>query len=103
MSQEDHQPLAWGTRREMNAMEELMWRNDSDPRLRGTILTLEILDRVPDWDRFWAAHEWGSQLIQRARERVVEPTLGLGAPVWAVDPNFELGNHVRRITLAPPG
>jgi WS/DGAT/MGAT family acyltransferase len=103
MSPDDAQPLVWGVRREMSPMEELMWRNEADPRLRGTIVALEILDRSPDWDRFWAAHEWGSRVVRRARERVVEPALGIGAPVWAVDPDFDLEYHVSRIRLPSPG
>jgi WS/DGAT/MGAT family acyltransferase len=87
----------------MDPMEAVMWRMDADPRLRGAIVSVELLDRIPGWERFWAAHEWGSHMVRRVRERVVEPTTGLGAPIWAVDPDFDLSNHVRRLRLAAPG
>ena len=41
-------PLRWGESREMKAFEALMWRAETDPRLRSTICGLELLDRVPD-------------------------------------------------------
>jgi diacylglycerol O-acyltransferase / wax synthase len=44
----------------MNAIEALMWRAESDPRLRSTIGGLEELDMAPDWDRFLGAHEWAT-------------------------------------------
>ncbi len=42
-------------------------------------------------------------LMPRYRMRVRWPPLALGRPVWVVDPSFDLGNHVRRTTLPPPG
>jgi WS/DGAT/MGAT family acyltransferase len=95
----EDRPLDWGTEREMNGLEALMWRAEADPRLRSTICALEELDATPDWDRFLAAHEWGSRLVPRFRQRVVEPALGLGVPAWAVDPDFDLHYHVRRVRL----
>src|SRR5215218_107124 len=94
---------AWGTAREMSEFEALMWRSESDPRLRSTMLGLYVLDCEPDWDRLLAAHEWGSRLLPRFRQRVVDPPLHLGLPVWATDPDFDLGYHVRRVRLPGPG
>jgi diacylglycerol O-acyltransferase / wax synthase len=94
---------AWGTAREMSEFEALMWRAESDPRLRSTMLGLYVLDCEPDWDRLLAAHEWGSRLLPRFRQRVIDPPLHLGLPVWATDPDFDLGYHVRRVRLPGPG
>lgn len=94
----DH-PLDWGAEREMNGIEALMWRAEADPRLRSTICALDELDVTPDWDRFLAAHEWATRLVPRFRQRVVEPTLGIGVPAWVVDPDFDLHYHVRRARL----
>lgn len=93
----------WGTAREMSEFEALMWRVESDPRLRSTIMGVYVLDRVPDWERFQAAHEWASRMIPRFRQRVVDPPLHLGAPAWVADPDFDMGYHVRRVQLPPPG
>jgi WS/DGAT/MGAT family acyltransferase len=94
---------AWGSQREMNPLETLMWRAESNPRMRSTVCGLELLDRAPDWDRLVAAHEWASRLIPRFRQRVVEPPFGLGAPRWIVDGNFDLGYHLRRMKVPAPG
>jgi WS/DGAT/MGAT family acyltransferase len=96
-------PLAWGTAREMNALEALMWRGEADPRLRSTISSFGVLDCVPDWERFLAACEWGTRMVPRFRQKVVEPTLGLGNPVWVNDPDFDLHYHVRRMRIAEGG
>ena len=94
---------AWGSQREMNPLETLMWRAESNPRMRSTVCGLELLDRAPDWERLVAAHEWASRLVPRFRQRVVEPPLGLGAPSWAVDGDVDLGYHVRRMKVPAPG
>ena len=94
---------AWGAQREMNPVETLMWRAESDPRMRSTVCGLELLDRPPDWERMIAAHEWASRLVPRFRQRVVEPPFGLGMPTWVVDGDFDLGYHLRRERLPEPG
>ena len=62
-----------------------------------------ILDTTPDWERFYAAHEWGARLIPRVRQRVVEPALPVGPPAWVEDEAFDLDYHVRRVQLPRPG
>ena len=93
----------WGTSREMSEFEGLMWRAERDPRLRSTMLALYVLDRVPDWERLGAAHEWGSRMIPRFRQKVVDPPLQLGMPTWVADPDFDLSYHLRRVRLPAPG
>lgn len=94
----------WGAAREMNALEAFMWRAEaSDPRMRSPVVAIEMLDSEPDWRRLRAAHEWGTQLIPRARMRVAEPPLRLGPPIWAADPDFDLDYHLRRVRAAAPG
>src|SRR6187200_1940404 len=63
-------PLAWGSAREMNALEALMWRGEADPRLRSTICSFGVLDCAPDWQRFLAACEWGTRMVPRFRQKV---------------------------------
>ncbi|MGX7693586.1 wax ester/triacylglycerol synthase domain-containing protein [Gordonia polyisoprenivorans] len=99
----EDRPLDWGTEPHMSPVDTVMWRGDSDRRLRGTICMLEIYDRVPDWDRLIAAHEWGSRMAPRFRQRVIDSPFGTGTPSWAIDPEFDLHYHVRRLRLAGDG
>lgn len=93
----------WGAPRYMTPFEALMWRIETDPRLRSTITVIYLLDCEPDWARLVAAHEWASRLVPRMRQRVIDPPFGLGAPTWIVDEDFDLGFHLRRVRLPEPG
>ena len=42
-------------------------------------------------------------LVPRYRQRIHRVPLNLAHPVWVDDPDFDLGAHVRREVLAPPG
>jgi diacylglycerol O-acyltransferase / wax synthase len=90
----------WGGGPVMSDMEALMWRSEASPRLRSGGVILEILDRVPDWDRFLAAHEWAVSVVPRLGDRVVDDPLRISAPEWVPDEEFDLAYHVRR---ARPG
>lgn len=94
---------SWGASPEMNPLEAVMWRSEVEPKLRSTICGIEILDQPPDWDRLVAAHEWGVQAVPRARQKVVEPPLGLGPPAWVEDTDYDLSYHLRRVSLPAPG
>jgi len=87
----------------MNALESLMWRAEADPRLRSTICSFGVLDCAPDWQRFLAACEWGTRMVPRFRQKVVEPAFGIGNPVWVNDPDFDLHYHVRRQRISEGG
>lgn len=91
--------LAWARAEEMTGFEAMMWRVEADPRLRSTVVIVELLDVEPDWDRYVAAIEWTSRVVPRFRERIVTPFLGAGTPYWALDPDFDLHYHVRRLRL----
>jgi diacylglycerol O-acyltransferase len=89
----------WGTSRAMTDVEALMWRAEADPRLRSDGVVLDVLDHAPDWDRLVTAHDWGTRLAPRLRQRVVEDALHLGPPAW-VDTDLDLGFHLSRVRLA---
>lgn len=96
----DLSAVAWGQSRTMSDFETGMWRMEEvRPELRTPIVAVDILDKAPDWDRLVRAHEWASHIVPRIRMRAVEPALGLGNPVWSVDPEFDLDYHLRRIRL----
>lgn len=94
-------PLA-GTPGEMNPLETMMWRAEVDPRLRSTVMIVDVLDTAPDWDRLVAAHEWAARVVPRLRQRVLEPW-GWGAPTWVADHDFTLPFHLRRLRLSGAG
>ena len=87
---------AFGTARELTAMQTLMWRAERHPVQSSTTTVIIDLDRAPDWTRFVAATEWGTGLVRRLRQRVVDPVVPTAAPTWADDPTFDLGYHLRR-------
>lgn len=92
----------WGLEGSMSELETLMWRSERHPELSSTIVAVMLLDTAPEWDRLWAAHEWAVDLIRRTRERVQEPILPVGPPVWVEDDDFKLANHLRRARLDTP-
>lgn len=103
MTSRNERATDWGGPAEMSDWEAVMWRAEGDPRTRSTGVLLEILDREPDWDRLFAAHERLTRRVPRLRERVVEPLLPLVSPVWSSDPHFDLAYHVQRLRLPAPG
>jgi WS/DGAT/MGAT family acyltransferase len=93
----------WGRSPRMTEFEALMWRSERHPQLSSTILSVMLLDTTPDWDRLVAAHEWGTQLIARTRQRVLEPVLPVGPPAWVLDEHFQLDYHLQRVRLPGEG
>src|SRR6185295_16245665 len=43
------------------------------------------------------------RMVPRFRQKVVEPALGFGNPVWVNDPDFDLHYHVRRQRVSAGG
>jgi WS/DGAT/MGAT family acyltransferase len=80
----------------MGDSDALTWTIERDPLLRSTIVSVWLLDRMPDLDRAMAKLEHTVRAIPRLRQRVVEDPLGVAPPRWAPDPYFDLAYHVRR-------
>lgn len=91
---------AWAAAPELTPMQTLLWRAERHPVQSSTTTVIIDLDRAPDWPRFVAATEWGTGLVRRLRQRVVEPVVPTAAPTWADDPTFDLGYHLRRERVA---
>jgi WS/DGAT/MGAT family acyltransferase len=87
----------------MNASDALLWTNERDPMLRSTIISIMMLDRVPDLDRFRQAVDLSLDRIPRLRQRVVLDPLGAAPPRWEYDPLFDVSYHYRRIRTAGTG
>lgn len=94
---------AAGLPEELSPFDQILHRGEANPRTRSGILTLEILDTTPDWDRFRTRFEHASRKVLRLRQKVVTPTLPTAAPRWVVDPDFNLDFHVRRVRIPEPG
>src|SRR5581483_2990755 len=89
--------------RRMSDQEALMWNVEKDPWLNPSGAAMSILDRPIDMDYMLAKVRYGLSRLPRLRERVV-PGLGrLSPPVWATDREFDLGYHVRHVSLPAPG
>ncbi len=54
-------------------------------------------------DRFEQRIASRLHLVPQFRWKLVEVPLGLDRPLWAEDPNFDIGYHVRHIGVPPPG
>ncbi len=89
--------------RQMSDAEALMWRVEKDPYLASTFGTVTILDRAPDFDHLRARMESAVHAVPRLGWRVQPNPTGLGAPIWADDPDFDIDLHVRRVALPAPG
>lgn len=83
----------------MAAVDEMMFLGERDPARRPTTLAIYTLDRAPDPELFEHTFERASRELPRLRQRVVEPTGGIGPACWVTDPDFDLKYHVRRAEL----
>jgi diacylglycerol O-acyltransferase / wax synthase len=77
-------------------------RMERDPLLRSTVVSVAVLDRPPDWDRFVARVDRATRLVPSFRERLVRSPLGLAPPRWVVDPDFDLSWHLRQVRAPAP-
>ena len=55
------------------------------------------------YQRFRAVLEERLHLVPQFRQRVVQVPFGMDNPYFVDDPDFDLGYHLRRIALPPPG
>ncbi|OBA86548.1 diacylglycerol O-acyltransferase [Mycobacteriaceae bacterium 1482268.1] len=94
---------ATGLPEELSPVDQILHRGEANPRTRSGIMTVEILDSTPDWQRLRTRFEHASRKVLRLRQKVVMPTLPTAAPRWVIDPDFNLDFHVRRVRAAEPG
>src|SRR5918999_1371434 len=87
----------------MNDAEAIMWAVESDPFLRTDFTNIPLLASAPDPALLRAGLEQAIQVFPPLRQRVARPPLGLAPPQWADDPDFDLGYHLRRLSVPPPG
>lgn len=95
--------LDWGGGREMTELESTMWRANRHPENSTQGGVLEVLAGSPTWSEVRQWHVYGLAHYPRFKQRVVEPALPVGPPVWADDADFDLDHHLRRVQLPAPG
>lgn len=93
----------WSHRATLDPVETTMWRSERHPSLSATSTVVIMLDREPEWSRFFAAHDWGTQLVRRLRQRVLEPAVPTTAPRWIEDEHFNLAYHLQRRPVGGDG
>lgn len=72
----------------------------------GTVYVFEGGSRVPGGRGAMGLEETVAErihLVPRYRQRIQRVPGNLAHPVWIDDPNFDLGSHIRREVLPPPG
>lgn len=87
----------------MSDSDALMWTIEKDPLLRSTITAVSLLDGPVDATRFADKVERVSRVIPRLRQRVVGNPYSLAPPRWEIDPNFDLGYHLRSLHTGGQG
>ena len=78
----------------------------STPLDLGTVYVFEGASRVPGGRGALGIEETIGErihLVPRYRQRIHHVPMNVAHPVWIDDPHFDLGNHVRREALPPPG
>src|SRR5262245_42702131 len=63
--------------RQMHAVDYLMFRGEHAPRSRTAMLSVSLLDTVPDLARLREVYDRASRVVVRMRQHVVEPVLPL--------------------------
>jgi WS/DGAT/MGAT family acyltransferase len=87
----------------MSAFDAFLYRGDDDPHTRALFAVACVLDRNPGRQRFIDCFDRASRRIPRLRQRVVASLMPLFLPWWVVDPEFDLGFHLRFGRLPAPG
>lgn len=89
--------------RELGGMEALFLKGDAEVASRSTVSALFLFDRELPFADVLLAHDRGSRLAPRFRQRVVAPVVPISRPYWIVDPDFDLRHHVRHQPLPGAG
>ncbi len=86
----------------MRESDAFSWYMERDPALRSTIVAVAWLDSGPDWGVLVDKVERASRSIPLFRMRLTEPPARVATPHWAVDPDFDLSWHLRRVDAPTP-
>ena len=93
-----------GAGRQLTGWDAATWRTSAgSPHLRSTVVALVLLDSTPDWDRLRARVDRLTRMVPVLRQRPLRGVFGVASPRLAVDPDFDLALHLRRMRLAGDG
>jgi diacylglycerol O-acyltransferase / wax synthase len=87
--------------RYMAGMDVMMWAVEQDPRLKLGIVSVLLLDRPVDPERFRAAVARTVAAGPRMRQVIVRSALSTAPPRFVEDPDFDLDYHTP--VIAAPG
>lgn len=90
---------AWSQTPALTPLQTVLWRSERHPSHSATSCLVIMLDSAPDWERFRASIDWGTSLVRRLRQRVLEPAVPTTEPVWVDDEHFALDYHLRQLRL----
>ncbi len=79
------------------------WLHMESPTNTAMITGVLMFDEPVDFERYRDTVKYRLLLHDRFRQRVHEPELNLGLPVWEDDPDFDLDRHIIRERLPDPG
>ena len=75
------------------------WSMERDAILRSTVVSILILDTIPQVDRFMRMADRGTRMAPRFRDKLAALPIGLAPPRWIPDTDFDLSWHVRHVAL----
>jgi diacylglycerol O-acyltransferase / wax synthase len=78
------------------------WLSMDEPTNLMVITGLMEFDEMIDYASLRALLEKRLLKYERFRQKVVWPTTHLGRPFWDMDPNFDIRNHINRVSLPTP-
>ncbi len=79
------------------------WYMEADPLLRSTVVSVVVLDGLPDADRLFDRIDRACRVTPGFRHKVVQAPMRLANPRWVVDDDFDFDFHARRIAAPAPG
>ena len=90
------------TRQRLAPMDTLFLRME-DPTNPMMVTGVMVFGSPVDPERLRETIETRLLVYDRFRQRVAFPRPPRRTPYWQDDPDFDLGYHLRRVTLPPPG
>jgi diacylglycerol O-acyltransferase / wax synthase len=87
----------------LSSIEAIMWRVGQDAALRMTVGSMMVLDRSPTEAALAERLAALAQRSPRLRRRPNDSGPLRSRPEWVDDTEFDMGHHLRTLSVAPPG
>lgn len=87
----------------MGAFDAVMWGIEEDPILRSVVIAVVVLDTEPDVETLIERVTRMSLAVPRLRQRVLGNPVAPLPPRWELDPDFEIGHHLKRYHVQADG